>query len=130
MAVKCNTGFYSDLQYDLENLSFFNHSSLLEVEALAASLSVDEVLDYYGFTLAELEECNAVRDLYWFNKAFKRGRTRAKLVASDKLFSAMSSRQGKEACIAYLKQFAVHYADTDEASVRSEKFSFTVNLDD
>jgi len=138
--LRAGGNFYEGLSNS--NLLFFTENSLYEIESLAASLSVDEVLDYYGLTMDDLIQGEAAQsppgiqfselsDLYWFNRAFKRGRSRAKLLASDRLFTSMNSRQGKEACIAYLKQFAVNFAESSESDGNANnKFSFTVNLDD
>jgi len=115
------------MYYDeIDGLEFLKPIELMEIEGMAAGLSEQEVLDYYGLDLAELED---TIDLKWFQKAFRKGRSRAKQAAVQKLFTAMSDRNGAQASIAYLRHFGDKWPQADQAGIGEGKFSFNVVMD-
>ena len=125
---KTRRSFYDDLPDDM---TIFDEGTLYEVETLSGSLDSSEVLDYYGLLLSDLD--SSPSDLLWFNRASKRGRTKAKLVASDRLFAQMTSRNGTNAALAYLQRFAKNFEGslTDDNTHQNDKqYQFTVVLDD
>lgn len=121
---KTRRSFYDDLPDDL---IIFDEGTLYEVETLASSLNENEVLDYYALQPTDLDQSPS--DLLWFNRAFKRGRTKAKLQASQALFNQMNQRNGQQACLAYLQRFAKNFEGQVEQS-NDKAYSFTVLLDD
>jgi hypothetical protein len=124
---KTRRSFYDDLP---EDMTIFDEGTLYEVETLSGSLDPSEVLDYYGLSISDLD--SSPSDATWFKKAHQRGRTKAKLVASDRLFAQMTSRNGQHACLAYLQRFAKNFeGNLDTNTHQNDKqYSFTVVLDE
>jgi hypothetical protein len=124
-------GFYDALPTN-PPLSIFDELSLYEVERMSASLTISEVLDYYGLIPSDLTDDPLYEtDLLWFTKAFNRGRTKAKILASERLFQQMTSKTGTQASILWLSHFAKNFeSNSDPNTLSSGKFSFTVDLSD
>jgi len=134
---------------DEDSLVFFDLHMLAEIEELAIGLSEAEVLDYYALTMDDLHTAEKMKseddsfdvddittakyDLRWFYISFKRGRTKAKKIACDRLFQNMTNRSGgTQAAVIYLKHFADKFplnVDDSELNMANKNFSFTVVMD-
>jgi len=126
MPAKSRYGVYDKLPDDM---IYFDSNGLYEVENLCKGMNEEEVLAYFAFTVEEVMQSPS--DWAWFNKAFKRGRSKAKHEMVESLFVAARGRQGKEASIAYLQRFGAQWPDSKESDGNDKKnFSFTVVLDD
>jgi len=90
----------------------FDQDMLMRVEQLASGLSPEEIMQYWGLTLAQL--CPA--DLDHFFVAYNRGISSAKSRAVDKLFSAMGDKNGGVFALKYLEIFADKFAESEAAS--------------
>lgn len=137
-----------DFYEDLPELEYFDEQMLSSVEIMACTMEPQEVLDFYGIELDDIrnpkishdahdahdaaEDLVLTPDYIWFMKAFKRGRSMAKLQASQKLFQSMSTNQGKDACLAYLVRYSEKFKEPispNSIDEPNKNFSFTVQLD-
>lgn len=97
---------------DLPNNTAFDQDMLMRVEDLAAGLSPEEILKYWGLSFSTLNP----DEIQYFYTAYERGISRAKSRAVEKLFSAMSDKNGGVYALKYLEIFADKFAETEAAS--------------
>jgi len=109
-----------------EPTTLITETVLGEVEEFARGMELSEIVDYFGFELAEepvihdgeiVSEAVAgdltEAEIKWLNKAFKRGRAAAKKSAVDNLFASMKDRNGQNASLPYLRRFADEWPGDD-----------------
>ena len=109
-------------------LKIFDSASLREVEALAACLSVEETLDYFGTTEDIIKQ--SPPDYSIFTAAWKRGRSKAKFEAASLLFTHMKGRNGANVALAYLRQVATEWPQVSLEPSANKNFSFKVIMDE
>ncbi len=106
-------------------LKFFSVSDLVRIETFAASMTEDEVLDYFMIEREELSK----GDSRIFTKAFNRGRARAISTASEHLFANMKdSKSGAAACLSYLKRHADNYTKEVDDTEAKDGFVYNLNI--
>jgi len=101
------------------------HEGVL-IQAMARGMSQDEVADYFGVEVKQLEG----EDLKFFRYHYRMGRSQGRKQAVDSLFKQMDQRQGGQVCLSYLARFG----DDWEAELAADKEtkgmkSFRVVLD-
>jgi len=111
--------------YDFD-LKVLTVDDFIITESKAKALGIDEVLDYLCLTKAEIPEA----EYYLLLKAHRRGRMAAISMAADKLFVAMSNKNGHQASIEYLKQFSSTFSIETTPTSSSSGFNFNVVLKD
>jgi hypothetical protein len=112
-----------------DDLIYLDYTNLQEIEDLSAGLDEEEVANWYGLSLADIQ--SSENDYKYFQIAFKKGRSNAKRKAVSNLFGAMQGRQAKESAISYLARFSDQWqAPVESDSKTAGKFSFKVELDD
>ena len=93
---------------------FADSAGAKEIERLAAGLSREEVLDCYGVSEEELNQCD--RDI--FDRAYRKGRALAKARAVDALFVQMvSGKDGVKGSLSYLRQLGKEWEGEGESGV-------------
>jgi len=110
------------------DLRIFDSASLKEVESLAACLSIEETLDYFGTTEALVKESQSDHKI--FIAAWKRGRSKGKFEAASCLFTHMKGRNGANVALAYLRQVATEWPQVSLEANGNKNFSFKVIMDD
>ncbi len=110
------------------DLFYFDATDLMEIEDFCSSLTPQEVLDYYGLDYENLAN-EQPTDRKWFDIAFKRGRSKSKRIASDRLFKTMQDKNGAASCIEYLKRFGKEWEPDLPGDNASGSFSFNVNVE-
>jgi len=83
---------------------------------MSFGLTKQEVLDYWGLSYEKLPE----NDKWFFDVNFAKGRSQAKRIAVDRLFTTMKLSNAKDSCMAYLVRFSDNWDDgvDDKASGR------------
>ena len=109
------------------DLKIFDPASLRETEALAACMSIDETLDFFGLSKEQLAQSKPDEEI--FTSAWKRGRARAKYEAATHLFAHMKGRGGAQVALAYLRQVAAEWPTAAIEAGSNKNFSFKVIMD-
>jgi hypothetical protein len=100
---------------NLHNCENFDEDMLIRIEDLAAGLSETEALSFWGLKDEDLN--NAERR--YFKLAYQRGLAKAKQAATEKLFSAMSDRNGGALALRYLQLFGEKFPADDDGRLAS-----------
>lgn len=90
----------------------FDQDMLMRVEDLASGLSPEEILSYWGLAFSGLNP----QEIDYFFVAYNRGVSKSKAKAVDKLFSAMSDKNGGVYALKYLEIFADKFSETEATS--------------
>ena len=100
---------------NLHNCENFDEDMLMRVEDLAAGLSEEEALTFWGLKMEDLNRA----ELRYFKLAYARGLSKAKQAATEKLFAAMSDRNGGALALKYLQIFGDRFPVDEEGNVAS-----------
>ena len=87
--------------WDYSKLEFFERKDESVIQNLAPGMEMNEALEYFDVTPAELSEY----DTQFFRVTFKRGRLIAKQNAISSVFSQMNGASGLSAALNYLSRF-------------------------
>lgn len=99
----------------LINCENFDEDMLIRIEDLAAGLSEVEALAFFGL---KDEDLNAAERRY-FKTAYQRGLSKAKQMATEKLFAAMSDRNGGALALRYLQIFGEKFPAEEDGTLAS-----------
>jgi len=101
------------------------HEGVL-IQAMARGMSQDEVADYFGVQVKDLEG----EDLKFFRFHYRIGRSQGRKSAVDSLFKQMDQRQGGQVALSYLARFGDEWeGDIPADKEQQGKKSFRVILD-
>jgi len=102
-----------------------SHEGIL-IESMARGMSQDEVADYFGCSMSDLEG----EDLAFFKYHYRIGRSNGRKQAVDSLFKQMDQRQGGQVALSYLARFGDDWESELPADKEATgKKSFRVVLD-
>ena len=115
-----------DRYANLINCENFDQDMLMKVEDLAMGLSENEALSFFGLCFDDLNDA----EVMYFKNAYKRGLAKAKHKATEKLFAAMSDRNGGSVAMKYLQIFGDRFpADENGAIATGNGFSLKIVKD-
>ena len=100
--------------WDPLKLKFFGTEDTAEIQSMAAGLTQEEVLSYYG--ISELEQISEY-DAWFFIIVYNRGRVCAKQTAVEHLFGNMRQKGGTQGCLSYLTRFATEWPENETDKV-------------
>ena len=114
--------------YQEIDLEYLDADDLLQIEQYAGILELEECYDFLFVDSDDIPESE--HDIAV--KVHKRGRKKAIGSALGHLIGRMKDRNGTQACIEYLRQFAgtFHIETTPEASASSHGFNSNVIMPD
>lgn len=110
-------------EWTKEDLHLFEPGDQYSIQQMASGLSEQEVCDYWGYDYSELED----NDKFFFDINFKRGRIEAKNRAVQKLFTAMSDRNGYNPALEYLTRFADKWPDEKAGGAVNRTFKIMMD---
>lgn len=107
---------------DIPPMSNLDANMLMDVEAMAAGMSQEEVLEYFDLELDDLDETESI----YFVKHYKRGKGAAKRQMVDALMRAASGKNGGQFAALFLSKQAEEWPSGKDDIKAGNGFSFTV----
>jgi len=114
-------------EWDFSAMGFFTERDEPNIKKLAGGLSDTEIIEFYGLentdSLSEYEQ-------RFLKITIMKGRSAAKLIATEKLFKVMGSTSPKaaDACLAFLTANAEKWKEVEFADGNAK--TVTIKIDD
>lgn len=116
--------FEKKIEQKVKNFKTLSKEECVEIVLASCALSLDECFDYLLIDKAELSD----EEIGFCNILHRRGRAIGVKNASDKLFMHMSTRNGGQSALEYLKSMSGEFAVEVTSSQTSSGFSFNVSI--
>jgi hypothetical protein len=112
--------------FDTNQMLYFdpNHEGAIVMD-LARGMSMNEVCEYFGCDIKDLEGDDKVFLKFWY----KKGRAQGRRDAVQALFANMNGRNGGAVALDYLTRFAEDWP-SDGIGAKANGFNFKVIMDD
>lgn len=107
---------------DIPEMEHLDANVLMDVEAMAAGMSQEEVLDFFDLELSDLDPTETV----YFIKHYKRGKGAAKRQMVEALMAAARGKNGGQYAALFLAKQAEEWPSGKDDLKVGSGFSFTV----
>ena len=109
-----------------DQLDFLTPANLDTIELKARTLTLSQCLDILLLDKSELSK----KDLFWAEKAHRKGEAEGIAQAGEKLFDGMGRRGGSGSALSYLNSLSERFQNEQRMAASGSGFNFNVSFDD